>query len=438
MKCCFRTPGPYWHPEIRGLRGTINNSLLELPHLDLSGDDFLGNPFPNFILDLSSLRYLNLSSNGFIATLSHQLWSLSRLQSLDLRKTAPTLSEPKHLDVGFNSLEGVISEAHILNLSKLQHLDLSDMVPGFPKWLASQTNLSELDISGARISDTIRGWFWNLSPNLSSLNLSNNQMSGMFPNYSSEYPLYIGSLSWFEALTLHSNSLSGKLPPSLNHCNMLIFLDPSVNGLSGEIPAWIGESLSSLIFLSLYSNEFSGIIQLHLCQLAKIQIFDLSVNNISGTIPKFLSNFTSMVKEGELENMIENSYAVSMTSGDCAEFVKKQFGWSNARKDCTQLQSFTASALIGNPSLCGAPNHPKMSLGSLPANDGGEENVDEFQKWFYTGMGIGFAVCSWGVSGYLPCRPFLSHKAGKLEILGILIKTEDLVSTWNSGDQAMY
>ena len=106
-----------------------------------------------------------------------------------------------------------------------------------------------------------------------------------------------------------------KLSPSLNHCNMLIFLDPSVNGLSGEIPAWIGESLSSLIFLSLYSNEFSGIIQLHLCQLAKIQIFDLSVNNISRTIPKFLSNFTSMVKEGELENMIENSYAVSMTSG---------------------------------------------------------------------------------------------------------------------------
>uniref|UniRef100_A0A6N2LME7 Uncharacterized protein n=1 Tax=Salix viminalis TaxID=40686 RepID=A0A6N2LME7_SALVM len=289
----------------RGLRGTINDSLLELPHLnylDLSGDDFLGNPFPNFIVDLTRLRYLNLSSNG--------------------------LSEHKHLDVGFNSLEGVISEAHFLNLSKLQHLDLSD-------------------ISGARISDTIRGWFWNLSPKLSSLNLSNKQMSGMFPNYSSEYLLYIGidfsssqfegplpgfpsnttslnlsnnqfigSLSWFEALTLHSSSLYGKLPPSLNHCNMLIFLDPSVNGLSGEIPAWIGESLSSLIFLSLYSNEFSGIIQLHPCQLAKIQIFDLSVNNISGTIPKFLSNFTSMVKEG-----------------DCAEFVKKQFGWSNARKD---------------------------------------------------------------------------------------------------------
>lgn len=87
--------------------------------------------------------------------------------------------------------------------------------------------------------------------------------------------------------------------PSLNNCSMLIFLDLCINGLSGEIPAWIGEILSSLIFLSLHSNEFSGSIPLHLCQLAKIQIFDLSVNSISGTIPKCLNNFTSMVKEGE-------------------------------------------------------------------------------------------------------------------------------------------
>lgn len=92
-----------------------------------------------------------------------------------------------------------------------------------------------------------------------------------------------------------------KLSPSLNHCNMLIFLDLGVNGLSGEIRAWIGESLSSLIFLSLHSNEFSGSIQQHLCQLAKIQIFDLSVNNISGTIPEPLTNCNSMFNEGELE-----------------------------------------------------------------------------------------------------------------------------------------
>jgi len=113
-------------------------------------------------------------------------------------------SELKHLDVGFNSLEGVVSEAHFLNLSKSQHLDLSynsltsqfpsywmppfnldslhlgfcDMGPRFPKWLVGQTNISELYISGARISDNIPVWFWNLSPYLSFLNLSNNQMSG--------------------------------------------------------------------------------------------------------------------------------------------------------------------------------------------------------------------------------------------------------------------
>jgi Leucine-rich repeat (LRR) protein len=45
-------------------------------------------------------------------------------------------SELKHLDVGFNSLEGVVSEAHFLNLSKSQHLDLSynSLTSQFPSY----------------------------------------------------------------------------------------------------------------------------------------------------------------------------------------------------------------------------------------------------------------------------------------------------------------
>lgn len=169
-------------------------------------------------------------------------------------------------------------------------------------------------------------------PQLNILNLANN-------NFSGEIPSSIGSLSWLEALALHSNSLYGKLPPSWNNCSMLIFLDLSTNGLWREIPAWIGESLSSLIFLSLHSNEFSGSIPLHPCQLAKIQIFDLSVNNISGTMPKCLNNFTSMVKEGESEHMIENSYAVSMTSGTVGfGTTTRTRPWLNGKEVSTSME----------------------------------------------------------------------------------------------------
>lgn len=170
--------------------------------LSLGGNHLIGS-LPDFIM-LPSLSVLSIYENRLNGTIP---------------ETIGNPSELKHLDVGFNSLEGVVSEAHFLNLSKSQHLDLSynsltsqfpsywmppfnldslhlgfcDMGPRFPKWLVGQTNISELDISGARISDNIPVWFWNLSPYLSFLNLSNNQMSGMLPNLSSEYPLYIGT-----------------------------------------------------------------------------------------------------------------------------------------------------------------------------------------------------------------------------------------------------
>ncbi|KAJ6411100.1 hypothetical protein OIU84_007788 [Salix udensis] len=381
--------------------------LKSLESLDLSGNQFSG-AIPDTMCDLTFLSYLNLSYNN----LSGKIPSSTQLQSFNASafKGNPALCglPVTHKCLGDDLpgtplMNGVIQDnqetvhefrdwfytgmengfcVFFCGLSvrpvtgcKIKSTftgDLSQFIRKLKgcadKSLKILKHLDLSDISGARISDTIRGWFWNLSPNLSSLNLSNNQMSGMFPNYSSEYLLYIG-------IDFSSSQFEGPLPvfpsntTSLNLSNNQFIGTQSVNGLSGEIPAWIGESLSSLIFLSLYSNELSGIIQLHLCQLAKIQIFDLSVNNISGTIPKFLSNFTSMVKEGELENMIENSYAVSMSSGseyeygrnlglsriiksarnklrgeipegitalfrgDCAEFVKKQFGWSNARKD---------------------------------------------------------------------------------------------------------
>jgi hypothetical protein len=98
-----------------------------------------------------------------------------------------------------------------------------------------------------------------------------------------------------ETLSLHSNSFVGELPLSLRDCSSLVFLDLSSNKLRGEIPGWIGESMSSLEVLSLHSNGFNGSIPPNLCYLSNILILDLSLNNISGIIPKCLNNLTFMV-----------------------------------------------------------------------------------------------------------------------------------------------
>ena len=52
--------------------------------------------------------------------------------------------------------------------------------PRFPKWLQTQKNYVELDISNSQISDSIPDGFWNLSSKLRSLDLSNNEIMGTF------------------------------------------------------------------------------------------------------------------------------------------------------------------------------------------------------------------------------------------------------------------
>lgn len=118
-----------------------------------------------------------------------------------------TLSNLRVLDMSSNRLEGVITEAHLWNLSMLYLLDFSfnsvsldfclAWVPqfhlhtirlsssklgsSFPQWLQIQNSFSWLEMSNAGISDTIPGWFRDLSFQIDHLNLSHNQIKGTIP-----------------------------------------------------------------------------------------------------------------------------------------------------------------------------------------------------------------------------------------------------------------
>ena len=111
-----------------------------------------------------------------------------------------------------------------------------------------------------------------------------------------------------DLLDLSNNSLSGELPWSLQNCTMLRFLYLEKNKLSGKIPTWIGEKISSLIILSLRSNEFHGSMQFHICLLVHIRYLDLSQNNISGTIPHCLNNLAAMAHKVSDFTMSDNFF----------------------------------------------------------------------------------------------------------------------------------
>ncbi|KAL7238529.1 hypothetical protein ACSBR2_004589 [Camellia fascicularis] len=377
-------------------------------HPNLASLMLYGNQISGSLPNLStfpSLTHLDLEDNQLNGTMHVNIGQLSKLE---------------YFDVSLNSLKGIISDTHFSNLSSLKFLSLSsnpltfnfssdwvppfqlDIImlsscklgPHFPKWLQTQNNFSQLDISSNGISDVVPSWFWDLSPGLIYLNLSCNLIKGLLPDLSLKYhgypgidlssnhfmgpiPLvppnvtdlnlskneFSGSLSflcaimgmrltyldlsnnllsgeipncWVQftrlsiislaynnlygkipssmgslgiySLHLSNNNFSGEVPSSLKRCTKLRVIDLGGNKFTGKIPSWIGAHLTSLIVLSLRSNEFKGSIPRHICHLTKIQILDFSKNRLSGNIPHCFHNFTALAESKSSRAIIFSSY----------------------------------------------------------------------------------------------------------------------------------
>ncbi|KAJ4721142.1 Leucine-rich receptor-like kinase family protein [Melia azedarach] len=263
------------------------------------------------------LRILDIRGNRLNGTVSEGLGELSNLESLFLSP---------------NSLQGIITETHMSNLSKLKIMDFSynspafnfspdwfppfqlDYIglrnckigPHFPKWLRTQNNYSELDVSNAGILDTIPNWFWHSpSPNLYNLNLSYNQIKGELPDLSLKFTTYPG-------IDLSSNCLEGPIPPiSPNMTSLILFknnfsgsisflcefaserlsyLDLSDNHLSGEIP----DCWQNFMVLNLANNNFSGRIPDVMASSCTIRSLHLRNNSLTGELPSSLKNCTEL------------------------------------------------------------------------------------------------------------------------------------------------
>ncbi|GMP21938.1 hypothetical protein CsSME_00000147 [Camellia sinensis var. sinensis] len=308
-----------------------------------------GNQITGSVPDLSmfpSLTDLGLGDNQLNGTIHRNIGQLSKLE---------------HFDVSFNSLKVILSETHFSNMSSLKFLLFSsnalltfnfcsdwvppfqlDVIqlsscklgPHFPKWLQTQVNFSHLDISSAEISDVVPSWFWDLSPGLIYLNLSNNLIKGLLPDLSLKYHGYLsidlslnhfmgpmplappnvtlldlsknklsGSLSFLCAITgmeltyldLSNNSLSGELPSCWVHLTSLSIVNLAYNNFYGKIPRSMG-SLGEIDTLNLRSNNFSGGVPSSLKRCTKLRMFDLGENKLTGKIPAWIgTHLTSLI-----------------------------------------------------------------------------------------------------------------------------------------------
>ncbi|KAJ9679059.1 hypothetical protein PVL29_021092 [Vitis rotundifolia] len=258
---CHNITGHVLKLDLSGsyLYGDVNNSLLELKHLqhlDLSQNNF-GASIPEFIGSLANLRYLNLSDAGFYGPIPHQLGNLSRLHYLDISSAGRS-----------GQCLGPFS-----SYSSIKDIE----------WISGLTSLKFLDISGVSLSEA------------------------------SNWSQVLNKLHSLSVLQLHSCELYtiGSLP----HVNFssLTILDLSCNNLISSKFDWFSD-LSSLVMLDLSHNKFHGPIPRGLVNMNSLRFLDLSVNNFQGKVPSGIENLTSLTRLDLSDNALEGEILPSLGS----------------------------------------------------------------------------------------------------------------------------
>ncbi|XP_057732393.1 receptor-like protein EIX2 isoform X2 [Arachis stenosperma] len=260
----------------------------------------------------SSLQSVDLSRNK-IHGMSPDISNISSLKELwlsdnELHGEIPTslglLTELEYLFLDGNSLEGVITESHFTNLSKLKYFDIAGSsltIKISARWVPP-FQIQSLIIPGNNLTGTIP----NLPIELSypEIDLTSNQFEGSIPQFwlhagalylsnnrfSSIVSFVCGNntaMHYLGILDLSNNQLKGELPDCWNNLNSLQFLDLSNNKLEGKIPFSLGV-LTNLEALILRNNNFTGKLPSSLKNCSQLAWLDLGQNEFHGPIPLWI------------------------------------------------------------------------------------------------------------------------------------------------------
>ncbi|KAL6203843.1 hypothetical protein ACLB2K_027542 [Fragaria x ananassa] len=327
------------------LRGKLHPSLLGLKHLsylDLSQNCFHGSHIPNFIGDLTSLRYLNLSnvlfSGSFVGEIPPSLGNLSNLNYLDLSTDyigdivyyskslnwLSHLSSLKYLNLrGANLNNTGVSWLHAVNMlpsllelrssncqidgnqvplslptinfTSLLVLDMSNnhINSSFPKWLVNLTSLTKLDLGDNPFLRPSLEEFVRLKA-LEYLDLRRIRLTGQL--------LPFGNLCKLKSLDLSNNEIHGGIQEFLSgfsNCssNRMESLGLSYCGMKGELPSSLGK-LKSLQLLDLSANYFRGSIPESIFNnlSSSLETLSLDFNLFNGSIPESLGQLSQLVR----------------------------------------------------------------------------------------------------------------------------------------------
>ncbi|XP_071925924.1 cuscuta receptor 1-like [Coffea arabica] len=219
-------------------------SLKNLHELDLSRNNFYG-PIPMCFRNLTSLRFLDLSSNILSGNIPAALIT--------------PLVHVEYLYLSGNLFGGSFSFSSLGNHSKLQgfelgplnndlHVDTEDLS------LPPPFQLKVLYLSGCNLNNQTRRIpsFLLYQKEIILLHLSSHKLVGQIPTW------LLQNNTNLELLVLKDNSFTGPFLVDDSLGINLIRLDISNNDVSGQVPQNIDLSFPSLQWLNLSGNSFEA------------------------------------------------------------------------------------------------------------------------------------------------------------------------------------
>ncbi|XP_048424017.1 receptor-like protein EIX2 [Pyrus x bretschneideri] len=390
------------------LWGSIPDSignLSSLRTLDLYSNNLWGS-IPDSIGNLSSLRTLDLYSNNLSGSIPNSIGNLSSLRTLELKDNKMNGSIPESIGqlcelvslllVG-NSWEGILTEAHFINLTRLQDFEVGNVdrptslildgaydrvppfklftisiincrtSPGFWVWLQTQTELSDVILQGNGISDSIpEEWLLKISSQTRYLDLSFNHFHGNFPSQLKFPNLTIIALS--------HNQLEGPLPLWCFPNVLYLFLEGNL--FSGPIPSNIDQMMPKLEELLLDENHLNGTIPPSICNMQELKILSLRSNQFSGELPHAWNMESIMVFLDVGQNNLSGNIPTSLGVLHSLEILKlndNNFDGEipDALQNCSSLRSIDLgdNKLSGKiPLWIGGSNVSKLSRVRLRSN----------------------------------------------------------------------
>ncbi|KAK2379011.1 receptor protein [Trifolium repens] len=249
----------------------LNVSSFLLRNLDLSYNNLLG-PFPISIFHLKSLIFLDLSYNKFNGSLHlHKFLELKNLNFLDISHNKLFLNgNPINVQPSSFPTFGYLSLA-------------SCNLKTFPSFLINQSSLTTLDLSNNQIQGVLPNWIRKYGSVTHFLYLSHNNLHGSIPNF-------ICNVSNLEVLDLSFNNFSGSIPSCLmTILENLMVLNLRRNNLQGPIPDKFSASCA-LETLDLNGNSLHGPVPKSLAHCSELHVLDIGTNQIDGRFPCFLQN----------------------------------------------------------------------------------------------------------------------------------------------------